>query len=656
MQYRREIDGLRAVAVIPVIFFHADFTLFSGGYVGVDIFFVISGYLITSIIIEELEQGEFSILHFYERRARRILPALFFVMLCCIPFAWMWMLPSQLKAFSQSLIAVSVFVSNIFFWRESGYFAAASETKPLLHTWSLAVEEQYYVLFPIFLILFWRFGRNPVYYSILFISIISLLLSEWGWRNHHVANFYLTPTRVWELLAGSICALLLFGKAQKPNNLMSAFGLALIVSAIFFYDENTPFPSIYALTPVVGTALIIMFGAHGTWVAQLLSRKLFVGIGLVSYSAYLWHQPLFAFARVRSLYEPEQWLMVLLSATSLAMAYFSWRYIERPFRKQTAHAIGTQRAIFGLAGTCSAAFIIVGLFGHYEHGYTTKHLVPSFVEKTFIRSARETECFDKPSHPQNNDWHCPLGDDSKNSSFVVFGDSHALSVLDSFDTAALTIGRGGIFIGASGCTPFLGIFSINGYQTKQDCHALNERVFDYVKSSKTITTVFLVARWTYYTNGSYNGRHLSYISDTWNGRPSVEASRSAFQYGLGLTVEAYQNIGINLVIIPQVPQQRIEPRDIYRRAYESDKIEEVLRSLSVSLADHERLQSFVSAAFARYGNNLQILSLEASLCKEGVCLVGEKNRSLYFDSNHLSQSGSRLAIPVIERYLMGAPP
>ena len=369
MHYRREIDGLRAVAVMPVILFHAGFTIFSGGYVGVDIFFVISGYLITSIIIDELEQGTFSILRFYERRARRISPALFFVMLSCIPFAWMWMLPSQFKDFSLSLVGVSVFLSNILFAAETGYFATSAEEKPLLHTWSLAIEEQYYMLFPIFLILLWRFGRSPVFYTIVIFAVLSLILSEWGWRNQPEINFFFTFSRFWELLAGSVCAFLLHGKAQKSNNLLSAIGLALIVIAIFFYDESTPFPSTYALAPVVGTALIIMYGARGTRVAQLLSQKGFVGIGLVSYSAYLWHQPLFAFARIRSLYAPEQWLMLLLSFASLGLAYFSWRYVERPFRKRLMPALRSQRAVFSVAGLVGAAVLGFGVYGYFNDGF-----------------------------------------------------------------------------------------------------------------------------------------------------------------------------------------------------------------------------------------------------------------------------------------------
>jgi peptidoglycan/LPS O-acetylase OafA/YrhL len=223
--HRREIDGLRAFAVMPVILFHAGFEIFSGGFVGVDIFFVISGYLITGIIINELNSGRFSIASFYERRARRILPALIFVTLCCLPFAWMWMLPSQFKDFSQSLVAVSLFTSNILFAFKSGYFAnGAIDQKPLLHTWSLGVEEQYYVLFPIMLVFLWRFGRNPAFYCIEAAAFSSLLISEWGWRHFPDYNFYLATSRAWELFAGSICAFLQFEKPRKNSNILSLAG------------------------------------------------------------------------------------------------------------------------------------------------------------------------------------------------------------------------------------------------------------------------------------------------------------------------------------------------------------------------------------------------------------------------------------------------
>ena len=206
MKLRPEIDGLRAVAVVPVILFHAGVTQFSGGFVGVDIFFVVSGYLITSILIEDIETGRFSISHFYERRARRILPALSFVVLVCLPFAWFLLLPDQLHDFSKSLIAVNLFLSNFYFWSESGYFDTSAEETPLLHTWSLAFEEQYYLLFPVLLLVFWRLGRQKVFWLIAALALSSLILSEWGWRKHPDANFYLLPSRAWELLSGSMAA------------------------------------------------------------------------------------------------------------------------------------------------------------------------------------------------------------------------------------------------------------------------------------------------------------------------------------------------------------------------------------------------------------------------------------------------------------------
>ncbi|MDC1127416.1 acyltransferase family protein [Candidatus Pelagibacter sp.] len=334
MKHRLEIDGLRALAVVPVILFHAGFELFGGGFVGVDVFFVISGYLITTILIDDIEKKRFSIINFYERRARRILPALFFVMFVCIPFAWIWMIPSQMRDFSQSLVAVSFFVSNILFWFESGYFNAEAEEKPLLHTWSLAVEEQYYVLFPIFLVLSWRFGKNRVFWMIVAMAVISLLISEWGSRNKVLANFYLSPSRAWEIFVGSIAAFIIQKIGVRKNNQLALLGLFAIIFSIFYYDETTPFPSMYTLVPVLGVFLIVLFAEKETFAAKFLSTKIFVGIGLISYSAYLWHQPLFAFARIKLKEEPTNTMMIVLCIVSFLLAIASWRYVEKPSRNR----------------------------------------------------------------------------------------------------------------------------------------------------------------------------------------------------------------------------------------------------------------------------------------------------------------------------------
>jgi len=365
MQYRREIDGLRAIAVLPVILFHAGFEVFSGGFIGVDVFFVISGYLITSIILQQQDQGTFSIAEFYIRRARRILPALFVVMLSCIPFAWVWMLPSQFDDFSQSIIAVVVFASNILFWKQSDYFEAASEEKPLLHTWSLAVEEQYYLVFPLFILIFWRAGKQNLVYIIALVTIVSFAMAEYASRFHPNANFYLTPTRAWELLAGSLAAFALHQRVIKSNSFLAGLGLVLIFISIFAFDSSLRWPSIYTIVPVLGTALIILYTSKNSFVYTFLSTRVLVGVGLISYSAYLWHQPLFAFAKIKSVGEPSVWLMLMLAAISILLAYFTWRYIEAPFRDR----VKLNAKKFAALGTATVTtLLLVGVFGYATNG------------------------------------------------------------------------------------------------------------------------------------------------------------------------------------------------------------------------------------------------------------------------------------------------
>lgn len=343
MKYRPEIDGLRTVAVIPVILFHAGFSTFSGGFVGVDVFFVISGYLITTIILSEMEQGTFSIANFYERRARRIVPALFLIMLISMLFAWFWLLPSDMKDFSQSLVAVSLFSSNILFWLETDYYAADSELTPLLHTWSLAIEEQYYLLFPLFLMLMWRFRKRWIFGSFLLIAGISLTTAQWGAQHKPTATFYLLPTRGWELAIGAGIAFCFLYRTEAMRRLLShklldeilaAIGLLMIGYAIFAYDKNTPFPSSYALVPTIGAMLIIVFSSSRTMVGKLLSTKPMVAVGLISYSAYLWHQPMFAFIRYMSFPEPSVLIFLGLIIFTFLFSFLSWKFIEKPFRKK----------------------------------------------------------------------------------------------------------------------------------------------------------------------------------------------------------------------------------------------------------------------------------------------------------------------------------
>jgi len=374
MQYRPEIDGLRALAVVPVILFHAGFHSFSGGFVGVDVFFVISGYLITSIILAELDEGRFSIVNFYERRARRILPVLFFVMAACFPFAWFYLMPVDMKDFIQSLLAVSTFSSNILFWLQSDYFDTAAELKPLLHTWSLAVEEQYYIFFPLFLMFTWRLGKRWILATLALIFLLSLAMGQWGAYHAPTAAFYLLPTRGWELLIGVFAAF--YFNRKDPilthsglNEWLSLTGLALIGFATFAFDESVPFPGVYALVPTVGTVLIIIFAQPGTLVNRMLSLKLFVGIGLISYSAYLWHQPIFAFVKYSSFNEPSAELMMSLCLGIVLLAYLSWRFVEKPFRNKTVYS---RRFIFVSSAAMTMAFISTASILNLSDGFKSR--------------------------------------------------------------------------------------------------------------------------------------------------------------------------------------------------------------------------------------------------------------------------------------------
>ena len=370
MKYRAEIDGLRAFAVLPVILFHAGFDWLSGGFIGVDIFFVISGYLITTIIITEMAGGKFSLVNFYERRARRILPALFFVMAVCLPFAWFWLTPNDLKDFGQSLVAVSTFSSNILFWSESGYFDTVAELKPMLHTWSLAVEEQYYILFPIFLMLTWRMGIKWIIVFLTIFFLISLGVAQWGAYNSPSAAFYLLPTRGWELLIGVFLAFYLqynkHPKSTSLNQVLSMLGFIMISYSVVAFDKSTPFPSLYTLIPTIGTGLLILSAVPKTLIYKLLITKPIVWIGLISYSAYLWHQPILAFSRHRLVSETSEILLVMLCiALSLAMAWFSWAFIENPIRNKKKISRGTvfKGSFFGIL-----FFIVCGSFLIYTNG------------------------------------------------------------------------------------------------------------------------------------------------------------------------------------------------------------------------------------------------------------------------------------------------
>ena len=371
MKHRSEIDGLRAVAVIPVILFHAGTSIFSGGFIGVDVFFVISGYLITRLILEELAAGRFSLRQFYIRRARRILPALLAVIFATTVGAFILMLPTQYADFSLSSLAVLLFISNVFFWQTSGYFAPDARELPLLHTWSLGIEEQYYMLFPLMLMLVWRLGKRSAFFCTFLAAIVSFALCEYASHHYINSNYFLIPFRAWELLAGSLCAFFAHGREIKKRNVPSALGLLLIILSIMTYSESLRFPSAYALIPVLGTALVLLYATAGSWVERILSWRPLVAIGLISYSAYLWHQPLFALARIGLPSVADTYIMLILALVALILGALTWRFIEQPFRNKNHPYYVTNYPAFILG---LVAILVIGTIsakGYVTHGFLT---------------------------------------------------------------------------------------------------------------------------------------------------------------------------------------------------------------------------------------------------------------------------------------------
>ena len=649
MKYRAEIDGLRALAVVPVILFHAGFDLFSGGFVGVDVFFVISGYLITTILIEDIENKRFSIVNFYERRARRILPALFFVVLVCIPFAWMWMLPSQMKDFSQSLFAVSLLASNILFWRQSGYFEQAAEEKPLLHTWSLAVEEQYYVLFPIFLILAWRFGKNRVFWMIVVMAAISLLLSEWGWRNKASANFYLAPTRAWELFAGSIAAFVVQKQGVQKNNPLALVGLAAILFSIFFYDKATPFPSVYALVPVLGVVLLVLYAEKETIVAKLLGTKGIVAIGLISYSAYLWHQPLFAFARICSVEHPSLLLMSLLSLTSLALAYLSWRFIEKPFRQAQ---IVARKFVFLTSFVGIFAFVVMGFSGHITNGFKAMMLIDNQIadidtlEGSALPScqARIEECFRQLEPTESRE-------------ILLLGDSNAYHfsvglqrVADDFDYSLHTLTF-------PGCMPLADFYRLDqspGFNS--ECLSFNRLVNDKLSGRNQKFDVIIVsAAWLLYF---YGDEILSGL-DNYSGTPKISGTVLSLDGNNPITVNERQEVFLDYLnhLLSQLSLHANTVIMVGPLPPSIVRFDNKFSLLNLKLISTDQYLTSISEFLGIFNNStssfqVSVIDLTSQLCDATECQVIRNNSFLYGDPTHLSHYGqATIMAPVLEDLL-----
>jgi peptidoglycan/LPS O-acetylase OafA/YrhL len=653
--YRRDIDGLRAIAVIPVVLFHAGIDSLSGGFVGVDVFFVISGFLITSIIYQDLQQGKFSLVRFYERRIRRIFPALFATIAVTSLIAYFLLLPKEFRDYWQSVFAATAFSSNFLFWLEADYFDKAAETKPLLHTWSLAVEEQFYLLFPLFLATLVKMDIRRIYLPILVIGGLSLGLSIGLSGQTPEAAFYLPHTRIWELLAGSVLALTIsrFSLSRTLAELGSASGLLLLIYAFVAINEDSMFPGALALIPVLGTVLLISSGARSdNRVSHLLQFKPLVGIGLISYSLYLWHWPLIVFTRLtlqRELYLHESILLIL---GSIGIAALSWGFIEKPYRGSRSKI--ARPALFRQTVVAMTLALSLGLAGHLSNGFAYR-LSPDVAriseQMDTFWSRVPSDCINKPGK-LTSDYQASICNISAINaaappSYLIWGDSHAYAILPGIQEYADRLGENGQLAAFTGCAPLLGVVRSTRKKGYRDngCREFNESIASYLEANPNIRNVILVGHWTLDVEGKRLPSEWQpdvYLFNEENKLPDMANNHLVVNQGLQATLARLTLADKAVTIIGPVPQADMDVAAAVSRAAMLGIDRKIEINAATAMQRMQRTLAILDEASKAYSATLILPHTE--LCQTSSCRIIENGELLYFDADHLSPAGASYVI------------
>lgn len=646
MKYRKEIDGLRALAVIPVLMFHAGIPGFNGGYIGVDIFFVISGYLITSIILEGKRQKTFSISNFYERRARRILPALTIVLLFSTIAAYIFMPATHLKSYSLSLASAGSFVSNIFFFFDNDYFSTLAETKPLLHTWSLAVEEQYYLIFPIIISTLWFCGERFLKRLIICLFVLSLFYS------HHLLflgagdqNFYSSFSRAWEILVGSILAFYI--SQIKPLKKINAealciLGIFLISYSIVFFNKNTPFPSLYTLVPIIGTAILIIYCNQETTVGKILSFKVLTYIGLISYSLYLWHQPILAFLRLKTIGTPSTLHISLALLLSFILANFSYKIIERPFRNKN---FLNRKKIFKYSLITLFIIISVGLLGFYNKGFPNRFKSISYAD-TIISSPLREKC-----HTVGLDYLKPKNACKyfKNKiTWAALGDSHIVEPSYALAKKLEQKKQGVLHLSFSSCVPI-----INFETTPPGCRDWLIEAMNLLEENSSIENILIGFR---YSSNLY-GDHAKSFPILPNQNPSRFFKEQHNQSDEHISREVYwqefseiinrllkSNKKVYIIYpIPELPvhiDQAVTAYSVFGNKTMVDLEQSTTKEFYL------KRNNFILDKLDQlpYGKTLHAIKPYSIFCKNNYCPAIHSGKALYFDDDHLSTYGAELLL------------
>jgi peptidoglycan/LPS O-acetylase OafA/YrhL len=660
LNYRQEIDGLRAIAVVSVILYHAkisifDHKLFEGGFIGVDIFFVISGYLITSIILKELiTTGSFSFKYFYERRIRRILPVLLFVILASLPFAWLYMLPNSFVDFSKSVLYSLGFSSNFYFHYSGQVYGALSGLlKPFLHTWSLSVEEQFYILFPLVLLIIFKYFRKYLIHILFLGFIISLGLAEWGSKNYPSFNFYVLPTRVWELLAGSILSYFEIIKGYKSNNrlfntVLPALGLILIGHSILFFNDEIFHPSFYTLSPIIGVCLIIWFSNKNEIITKILSTKLFVGIGLISYSLYLWHYPIFAFARTAYIFDENEINKIFFGIITIILSIGSYYLIEKPFRNKKYNF----KKLLIIILSSIVFLFCVNLYVINENGI--KQRFP----KIFQVKLREynTKFYQKDNLQK----------------VVLIGDSHSAAIEYNLNEE---IKKNNLSLSRYQTRTYLKDFNFVYRKTKKidENFVLNNNQISNLFKQNSNLIVILHNRWsfrileTYYDNeegykeaeGSYYNLTADYYFEPIGIKTSSQKEReNLIKENLISQINYIVNQGNKLILVYPVPEMGFHvPRLLVSKyIYEKNKFTNFSPPiLSGNYDVYKKRNKLIFEILDSVKNpNIYRVYPHKLFCNTQIknrCIANDKENLFYADDTHLSLKGSELVINEIMKQI-----
>lgn len=632
--YRPDIDGLRAIAVTSVVIYHVSESVLPGGFVGVDIFFVISGFLITSIIRTELAEGTFSLLAFYERRARRILPALFAMLAIVTAVSAIVLIPNDLESYGKLLTYAIFFSANIRLARENDYFADETSENPLLHVWSLAVEEQFYFIWPILLLALTRFAPRYILLIAVVLFVLSLMASEHQIDQYKKQAFFLLQYRAFELLIG---ALLAFWMSRQPGSrLMSealaVTGMVLIVISLATFDEQTRFPGFNALLPCLGTALLI-FSANSskTFVARILSFRPVVAVGKVSYSWYLWHWPPLAFAKyVHNGPIDTVDTLVALGVGTIA-AILSYRWVEKPFRTRVFTHMSALRT-FRQAAVATVVLLVFAQTFRLSNGLELRLSAEAknIVEQTKVPNQRELGCIDRIA--DKGSFRCAFGTASE-PEILLWGDSHARHYLAAVATIATEKGLAGRAVIRSSCPAYMR----TPRERTHTCDRWNEEIIREIETSRRLNTIILAGRWTVYARDPENSHDV----EDFKGDHFLPALRQLLEW---LT-----NRGLQVIILDQVPEFEQNIRDCKIKAISFGL--DMSHCGRISRESHERYQKRTNGAFLDWERSLKNTTLfdpEMAFCTSEICRAFDASGTpLYYDDDHLNIAGARHLVPML---------